>query len=99
MRLRQERRLPLPERLLSLEHVAPGPMVKLGGAHGLLKFRSAKHLAEKGVGGEKDVVVEKDVEDSHDPLIAKRHVVHVALALVHREPDADMGIVIEIRTP
>jgi hypothetical protein len=98
VRLREERRLLLPQRVLAFEHVPSRAVMELRRAHRLAELRLSHHLAEEGVGREEDVVVEEDVEDAHDPLFAQHHVVHVRASLVHREPDAEMRVVVEIRT-
>jgi hypothetical protein len=67
--------------------------VELGAAH--RRWNSgADDLAEERVGVEQHVVVEEDVVDAHDALLAQHDVVGSCGAAVHREPEPEVRVVV-----
>ena len=54
------------------------------------------HLADELVGREQDAVVEEDVVDPDHALVAQLDVVRGRRAAVHREPEREMGVVIQV---
>ena len=62
-----------------------------------LELGARDHLAEEGVGVEQHLVVEEHVVDAHDALLAQLDVVGLEGAAVHREPEAEVGVVVEVR--
>ena len=66
-------------------------------AHRALEFLPLDDLPEEGVGAEQHVVVEEDVVDAHDPLFAQHRIACLCIAAVHRQTEAEMRVVIEVR--
>ncbi len=54
-------------------------------------------VAEERVGREQHVVVEEDVVDADDAFVAQHDVRLLRIPAVHREPEAEVRVVIEIR--
>jgi len=71
--------------------------VKLGGRHVFLELRLAHDPAEVRVGFEEHRVVKQDVVDPHDAFRAQDAVVDVVSSPMQRQPEAEVGVVIEIR--
>ena len=86
------------ERLLTLAHVAAQQIVILGRAHRALELLPRAHLADELVGREQDTVVEEDVVDPDDALVAQLDVVGGRGPAVHGEAECEMGVVIQVRT-
>ena len=53
--------------------------------------------AKKGVGIEQHVVIEEDVIDPHDLCRTQYTVVQFGIALMHRQTDAEVSVVVQIR--
>ncbi len=92
----EERFVAEPQHALPLANVFPAAMMEFGAAHFSLELRAGDDLAEKGIGGEEDGVIEKDIVDAHDAFLPQHDVVHVRVALMQGESDAEMGVVIQI---
>ena len=97
IRGRQQRAARQLEHALALRDVTPGAIMKFRSAHRMLKFLVARDLAEKRIGREQHVIIEKDVVDAHHALIAQRDVIGFGRALEHLQPDAEVGVMIKIR--
>ena len=67
---------------LALPHVLAHEEVKLRRRHRLLEGGPGDDLAVEAIGGEKDLVVEQDVVDPHDPLAAEDLVVEERRSLM-----------------
>ena len=94
---RQHAHLPLAEGLFPLRHVPPEPVVELRRPHLRLELGQVQHLAEEGVRVEEHLVVEQDVVDPHDPLVPKDAVVEERRSGVHRKPEPEVGVVVQVR--
>ena len=71
--------------------------MELGARHRALEFLALNDLAEERVGRQQHVVVEEDVVDADDAFLAQHDVGLLRVAAVHREPESEMRVVIEIR--
>ncbi len=97
VRRRQQRLLSDAERALALAHVLAAEIVELGARHGALKLRTLNDRPKKGVRREQHVVVEKDVVDPDDAFVTQHDVGLLRIPAVHREAEAEVRVVIEIR--
>ena len=94
----QQRAVLEAELFLARAHVPAAQPVELRSAHRALEFRGGDHFAEERVGVEQHRVVEEDVVDAHHALLAQLDVVGLVRALVHREPQGEVGVVVEVRS-
>ena len=86
-----------PEHPLPLAHVLPTPVMELGTAHRMLKLGTRHDLPEEGIRREQHLVIEEDAVDPDDPRLPQEDVVDVRVALMEGEPDAEVGIMVEVR--
>ena len=68
----------------------------LRGAHRPLEFVACRHLAHEAVRGQQHIVVEENVVDPDDALLAQHDVIGERGAAVHRHAEAKVRVVIEI---
>ena len=77
--------------------VLAGEVVELGRAHGLLEGLAAAEGAVEAVGAEQVFVVEDDVVDADDLVLAQLDVVHARPALVQVHAEGEMRVVVDVR--
>ena len=82
---------------LALGQILADQVVELGGAHRAVELRRGDQLAVEGVGREQHVVVEEDVVDADDALLAQAGVVDLRLPLAQRHRQPEVGVVVEVR--
>ena len=93
----EERLVLEPKLALALAHVLAAEVVKLGRGHRALELFALDEAAEEGVRVKQHRVVEEDVVDAHDLFVAQRDVRDGRVALMEREADAEVRVVIEVR--
>ena len=76
--------------------VAADLVVELGGSHRLGEDVLADQFAVKAVGVEQRLVVEDDIVDPDDRVFAEGEVVEVGPALVERQVEGVVGVVVEV---
>ena len=64
---------------------------------GALELRALDDLPEERVRAEQDVVVEEDVVDADDAVLAQDGVACCRITAVHREAEAEVRVVVEVR--
>ena len=72
--------------------------MKLRRRHFALEFFGTDDFAEEGIGREQYIVIEEDVVNPHDAFITQDHIADLMIASVHRQAQAKMRVVIQIRT-
>src|SRR4029077_1462178 len=76
----------------------PGAIVEFRTAHRLLEFLLRGNFAKERVGREQDLVVEENVVDAYDALLAQLDIIGLGRTLKHLEPQAEVRVVIKVRT-
>ena len=61
------------------------------------EIRRARSAAEKRIGVEQHGIIKENIVDADDLFFTQNSVVEFSVALVKREPDAEMRVVIKIR--
>ena len=97
MSSREQRFLTDAKRFLALTHVLAGKIVKLRARHRSLEFLAGDDFAEKRIGRQQHVVIEENVVDAHDTFLTKHDVRLLGVAAMHRQPQPEVCIVVEIR--
>ena len=82
---------------LALGEVLADEVVELGGAERLLERLAAAERAEEPVGAEQVLVVEDDVVDADDLVLAQSQVVEVGPGLVQVHAEGVVRVVVEVR--
>ena len=93
----QHTRITQPELVLSRGKILPHHVVQLGGGHVVCVLWRGQDLADELVGLQQDVVVEQNVVDPDHAVLAENPVVELVASLVHRQPESEVGIVVEVR--
>src|ERR1041385_3428758 len=84
------------EHAAALKYIFAGEMVKLGGAHGSLKFGDADHLTKEMIGLEQDIILKENVVNANDSLFTQDPIVQAMQSPPHLEANAEMCIVVKI---
>ena len=71
-------------------------MVELGRAHRLLERLAAAQRAVEAIGAEQVLVVEDDVVDADDLVLAQLQVVQAGPRLVHVHAQGEVRVVVEV---
>src|ERR671929_1467250 len=83
---------------LALAHITSGAEMKLGCRHRFLKLRRLDHPSKKRIGIEQNRIIKEDVVNPHDFFVAQNNIGSVRVALMHRQPQSEMRVMIKIST-